>query len=128
MSDPIEQKLRQFIALSDTPVTLTTFLDALLAEHRAVLPVDKVREVLRAARGIHGANVDEVLTTCAEVLGVHLGAKCDCGHTSIGSNSLCMAPVRTAGGSIAACGCSHPSHAMPAKAARGPGDDTGDGQ
>jgi hypothetical protein len=191
MSDPIEQKLRQFIALSDTPVILTTFLDALLAEHRAeveglnlqataaharatryaekagtherahgmpheqclsaardaaleegatemkrigeeraairlralksspcaVLPVDKVREVLRAARGIHGANVDEVLTTCAEVLGVDLDAKCDCGHTSIGSNSLCMAPVRTAGGSIAACGCSHPSHAMPAKPA-----------
>jgi hypothetical protein len=51
-----------------------------------------------------------------ERLGVDLDAACECGHVSIGSNGLCAATIRTAGGAFAACGCSHPSHAMPAKA------------
>jgi hypothetical protein len=87
-----------------------------------VLPTAKVREVLREECDASTSTGSRIrLRQAARRLGVDLdatGEDCGCGHTSVSTNNLCMAPVRTAGGSVASCGCSHPSHAMPAKRER----------
>jgi hypothetical protein len=101
--------------------TLAACLRASKSAPVSVLPVDKVREVCASnlytpARGPTEEAFNRGVLAVAHDLGADLDATCDCGHVSIATNSLCAVPVRTASGSVASCGCSHPSHAMPAKA------------
>jgi hypothetical protein len=99
-------------------------LETLAADLRALkstpaarfIPEEKVLVAIRDTRRESADMLEADERDFLRRLGMDLDAACECGHVSIGSNSLCAATIRTAGGSVAACGCSHPSHAMPAKA------------
>jgi hypothetical protein len=120
--DKVREEARKAIA-QDMPglwkLGVAALADALGGNVDDILPdpskarrlgVDLDAKTWECAMGLEGCTADNPCRSCESV---PTEPECGCGHTSIGSNSLCAKAIRTASGAVASCGCSHPSHAMP---------------
>jgi hypothetical protein len=120
--DKVREEARKAIA-QDMPglwkLGVAALADALGGNVDDILPdpskarrlgVDLDAKTWECAMGLEGCTADSPCRSCESV---PTEPECGCGHTSIGSNSLCAKTIRTASGAVASCGCSHPSHAMP---------------